>query len=954
MSRIVIKNLPKNITEKKLRDLFEAQGAITDIQLKYTKEGVFRQFAFIGYSTEHEAQSAIKYFNNSCIQTSRIRVETCSALGAQDKPQSWSKHSKDSNSFRKTHGIIEKEKEREDEIPKTKTKKGSKLEEILGDHKNDPQFVEFMQAHDKNRTLWANDAKMSENADESKEDDENLAKDKKEQVRSKSDDEESAHDSDGSDEDEDEQKEAEIDEKLAEKPISDLEYMKSLVKTSENKAPVKKEKSTKTKNLELYTIKIYNLPYKVRHQEIIKFFKPLKPFSLRMPSKVKGFCYVGFKTEKEFNTAMMKDKSFIKGKQVFFSDFTEKNKVTKASKEGNAPVPTKSGKHLKWQEQEESIKNEEDISESGKIFFRNLAYTVVDDDLQKLFEKYGPVAELDLPVDPVTRKIKGFGTVTFLMPEHAVRAFSELDGTDFHGRLLHLIPGKTSNRDEEDDPEEDQDLSWKEKKERKLKKSAQQTYNWNSLFLGANAVADILARQYETTKENILDSQTGGSSAAVRLALGETQIVIEMKRFLEENGVCLDVFESQKIPRSKTIILAKNLPADTTVNDLQPLFAYYGPISRFVFPPSGVTALIEFTDATEARTAFKKLAYSKFKHQPLYLEWAPEGTFKNDAPKLFKDENIKKEEKTIVEGVVNEEKKTKKQLKKEDKERRERELQEELKRKEEEEKALAKKQADETKENGEDADGDDYDDEEPEPATTIFLRNLNFNTKEEALRNHFKHMGRIHMVQVATKKDPENPKNKISLGYGFIQFKKNATAEKTLRQMQFTQIEGNQVELKRSDRTLKVDPKAASSRKVTKGVKQTGTKIIVRNIPFQANADEVRDIFKAFGEIRSIRLPLKMTPGEKSHRGFGFVDFITKSDAKKAFDALCQSTHLYGRRLVLEWAATTEDNVGELRKRTAQTFQSSGGLVKRSKKGLFDTSALDAENIKENQDEEDF
>lgn len=39
----------------------------------------------------------------------------------------------------------------------------------------------------------------------------------------------------------------------------------------------------------------------------------------------------------------------------------------------------------------------------------------------------------------------------------------------------------------------------------------------------------------------VLDS-SGKESVAVRLALGETQIVSQMQEFLEENGVHLDVF----------------------------------------------------------------------------------------------------------------------------------------------------------------------------------------------------------------------------------------------------------------------------------------------------------------------------------------------------------------------------------------------------------------------------
>ena len=36
---------------------------------------------------------------------------------------------------------------------------------------------------------------------------------------------------------------------------------------------------------------------------------------------------------------------------------------------------------------------------------------------------------------------------------------------------------------------------------------------------------------------------------------------------------------------------------------------------------------MEFLEPSEAKTAFTKLAYSKFKHLPLYLEWAPSDTF---------------------------------------------------------------------------------------------------------------------------------------------------------------------------------------------------------------------------------------------------------------------------------------------------------------------------------------
>lgn len=101
-----------------------------------------------------------------------------------------------------------------------------------------------------------------------------------------------------------------------------------------------------------------------------------------------------------------------------------------------------------------------------------------------------------------------------------------------------------------------------------------------------------------------------------------------------------------------------------------------------------------------------------------------------------------------------------------------------------------------------DVNDDEQDTAEPEEGTTLFLRNLKFTTREDAIRQHFRHIGRIHHIQVAMKKDPEDPNNRISLGYGFIQFKLHKDTEKALKTMQITSIEGNSVELKRSDRTL--------------------------------------------------------------------------------------------------------------------------------------------------------
>ena len=43
------------------------------------------------------------------------------------------------------------------------------------------------------------------------------------------------------------------------------------------------------------------------------------------------------------------------------------------------------------------------------------------------------------------------------------------------------------------------------------------------------------------------------------------------------------------------------------------------------------------------------------------------------------------------------------------------------------------------------------------------------------------------------------------------------------------------------------------------------------------------------------------------NRGFGFVEFVSSEEAKGAFSQL-QHTHLYGRKLIIEWAKPEQED----------------------------------------------
>jgi multiple RNA-binding domain-containing protein 1 len=147
----------------------------------------------------------------------------------------------------------------------------------------------------------------------------------------------------------------------------------------------------------------------------------------------------------------------------------------------------------------------------------------------------------------------------------------------------------------------------------KKKVNANDSKNWNSLFMKTDTVVESISKQMNLKKNELLDRDA--DNMAVRIALGEAELIKQTKEDLEKEGIDFD----SKNERSKTMILIKNLPKDTTERELQELFSQSGSISRIVIPRSQTIALVEFNEPSEARSAFRFFAFKTFKHIPLFL-----------------------------------------------------------------------------------------------------------------------------------------------------------------------------------------------------------------------------------------------------------------------------------------------------------------------------------------------
>ena len=357
------------------------------------------------------------------------------------------------------------------------------------------------------------------------------------------------------------------------------------------------------------------------------------------------------------------------------------------------------------------------IADTGRIMVRNLPYSCTHEDLEKKFGEYGNLVEVHLPIEKLTKQSKGYAFVMYMIPEDAVKAYTELDGSIFQGRIIEIVAAKEKPSEK---PMVNAATGFKSKKEGEQKSKAGNDFNWNSLFMNSNAVADAIARKLGVQKNQVFDSRS--DDMAVKLALAETDIINETREYFEEQGV--DLKSTGK--RSVNVILVKNIPSSTTEQNLIELFSAFGELGRVVLPPARTLALVEFPDRNEAKIAFRKLAYTKFKNLPLFLEWAPEGTFVEGFDKEKVDQ-IKKERAAL----------------------------------------LVKKIQD----NG----------EESTPTATVFVKNLNFETTEARIKDAFEHIGGLRSARISTKLYKGQ---RQSMGFGFLEFTTTEDAMRCIKTMQ--------------------------------------------------------------------------------------------------------------------------------------------------------------------------
>ncbi|KAK8940474.1 Polyadenylate-binding protein RBP47C' [Platanthera zijinensis] len=859
MSRICVKNLPKYVKEDRLREFFSQKGEVTDAKIMRTTDGMSRQFGFIGFRTEGEAEEALKFFDNTYMDTSRITCEIAKKVGDPNIPRSWSRYSVKKNDLPKEN--------HKSQISHSNSKgqSFSSAKKLGNIENNDPKLSEFfqiMQPRAKTK-LWANDTTTS----------------------------------------------TDILEKNGKPSEKDAHQDSLNNKTSQMRGQLydranESERANTTTSKSAKKVSFYHTT-----DESLEVAKE---------NMISDMDYLNSRIKKNWSDSETDDEGDADGIRGIGDDHNTENSPMDGKdpsvKSDDAQKQISDDKVDAENDPYELISDVDNMDsgspttlynddkrlalETGRLFVRNLPYTTSEEELLDLFSQFGDVSEVHLVADKDTKQSKGIGYLLYALPESAVRALEALDKSIFQGRLLHVMAAKPQNTTKEKPGfeaamiQDKKCLKLQREEQKKASESSGDTRAWNSLFMRPDTVVENIARKHGVSKSDFLDREA--DDLAVRIALGETQVVTDTKKALSNAGVnvaALEKFASEKnsnIKRSNHVILVKNLPYGSSEWDLANMFGKFGSLDKVILPPTKTLAMVIFLEASEARAAFKGLAYKRYKDVPLYLEWAPNDIL-HPSPRIEGNE---------TKDVVGEQKLSSVML----------------------EQAVGLPE--------EDIDHDRVE------SRSVYVKNLNFKTSDESFKEHFEKLVKCGSIKsVKVKKHLKNGKN-LSTGFGFIEFDSVETATSVCRDLQGTILDGHALILQLCH--AKNDDQAQN--KV--GKDKSLTKLIVRNVAFEATEKDLRQLFSPFGQIKSLRLPMKLG----SHRGFAFVEYITKQEAQNALRAL-SSTHLYGRHLVLERAKEGE-SLEELRERTAAQFiDERSGFQKLSKKRKS-LNVLDDGNLK--------
>ncbi|GAA5822358.1 hypothetical protein JCM3770_000533 [Rhodotorula araucariae] len=242
----------------------------------------------------------------------------------------------------------------------------------------------------------------------------------------------------------------------------------------------------------------------------------------------------------------------------------------------------------------------------GRLLIRNLGFDITIPDLRAAFARFGPLHSITLPVDPATKKARGFAFVYFVTRGHAEKALAAVNGT-------RVYAGMAAERIATEGGKEGK------KKEVREKKKAEKSQSGG----GGGEKGRVVAVDWALSQEDWKKAQEGekgedasGSDADEASGSDESEDsdsdededsdmspvpedldadsdmspepVSAAERNAHKNDGLSDEEEEEKPQQKGTTLFVRNISFEATEAELYDLFKSFGPVryARIVYDPT--------------------------------------------------------------------------------------------------------------------------------------------------------------------------------------------------------------------------------------------------------------------------------------------------------------------------------------------------------------------------------
>ncbi|KAJ4474254.1 hypothetical protein J3R30DRAFT_3406265 [Lentinula aciculospora] len=518
-------------------------------------------------------------------------------------------------------------------------------------------------------------------------------------------------------------------------------------------------------------------------------------------------------------------------------------------------------------------REEESAKQHGStLFVSNLPYTATSTDLQTLFSDIAPVRSAFVVTESGTGVSKGVGYVSFSIKEDAQAAFGKIstDGINLVGRILRvqwaeskpkekgekvktdkkvIPPPRPSHTKTSNDPlairtivvsglpsDADAKVLWK--KFRKCEGA--EKVDWPVQSSGQADTAHVLF----STPQNALDAVAKLHAHVFKgslLSVGLKKRLDNLAKPVGRQGTA-----SNAAPSRAARLIIRNIPFNTTQQDLRAVFLPYGPIYSIHIPTE---------TKTDDADGISKNSQSKSRTRGFAFVWM---NSKKDAERAIEGCNGTVLRAGVAENMISDKQKRKKQR------RVEKKMKEGMEKETEESEVEAG--------GGGDSDNDDEDNKNPSDERIIAVDwALSKDKWEEEKSKIVKEDQDVEMDDEATSGDGNSSEFSSSSasgsesededGVGLHDGDESGSGSGS----EFDSFDDDEKD------EIPVKPQLPAP--------ETGNTLFVRNVPFTATEDELRTLFRAFGPLRYARIT--MDPDTGRSRGTGFACFWNKEDADK-------------------------------------------------------------------------